>query len=208
VRKYFYVKREASAETVINRSRFIAAVTKAEDAAAAAEFLKAQKHRYPMATHYCYAYVVGGIAAEARFSDDGEPQGTAGLPMLEILKKRALTDTAAVVTRYFGGIKLGTGGLNAAYSKSLLAALDSAEIGEMIYSRIYRIKCLYGDFQPINTVLGKHAKILNAEYGEDVKLDAALPEDKTDSILAMMQDAVGGRLTAIMIEEKFVDYTD
>ena len=106
---FYSVKSEFTREIVISRSRFICTLKPVSDAADAQEFIKSIRKRYPAATHYCYAYIANEGGTEQKFSDDGEPQGTAGQPMLEVLKKRATYKTAAVVTRYFGGIKLGAG---------------------------------------------------------------------------------------------------
>ena len=122
---FYSVKSEFTREIVISRSRFICTLKPVSDAADAQEFIKSIRKRYPAATHYCYAYIANEGGTEQKFSDDGEPQGTAGQPMLEVLKKRATYKTAAVVTRYFGGIKLGAGGLVSAYTRSVAEALDT-----------------------------------------------------------------------------------
>ena len=115
---------------MIEKSRFICSLKKVHSEAEAQEFIKAVKKEFWDATHNCSAYIVDDMAQ--RSSDDGEPSGTAGIPMLEVLRKNGLTETAAVVTRYFGGIKLGAGGLVRAYSGSVAGAVKEAGLAQKI----------------------------------------------------------------------------
>ncbi|WP_433610717.1 IMPACT family protein [Prescottella agglutinans] len=116
------------AETEVKHSRFIAALRRVDTPADAQAFLDEQRRLYPDARHHCWAYITGNEPSERaeRSGDDGEPGGTAGIPMLQVLRARELVDVAAVVTRYFGGIKLGAGGLVRAYSGAVAAAADTA----------------------------------------------------------------------------------
>jgi len=115
-------------ETEVKHSRFIAALRRVDDPVDAQEFVDEQRRLYPDARHHCWAYVTGNEPSERaeRSGDDGEPGGTAGVPMLQVLRARDLVDVAAVVTRYFGGIKLGAGGLVRAYSGAVAVAVDAA----------------------------------------------------------------------------------
>ncbi|RVW10708.1 DUF1949 domain-containing protein [Prescottella agglutinans] len=115
-------------ETEVKHSRFIAALRRVDDPVGAQEFVDEQRRLYPDARHHCWAYVTGNEPSERaeRSGDDGEPGGTAGVPMLQVLRARDLVDVAAVVTRYFGGIKLGAGGLVRAYSGAVAVAVDAA----------------------------------------------------------------------------------
>ncbi|WP_137723486.1 IMPACT family protein [Prescottella subtropica] len=124
-------------ETEIKHSRFRAAVRRVDDPAAAQAFLDEQRRLFPDARHHCWAYVTGNEPSERaeRAGDDGEPGGTAGVPMLQVLRARGLVDVAVVVTRWFGGIKLGAGGLVRAYSGAVAAALDSAESAAALLRR-------------------------------------------------------------------------
>ncbi|MFD1504558.1 YigZ family protein [Georgenia yuyongxinii] len=119
---------DVHAETEVRRSRFITLLRRVGDEDAARALVTDARHRYPDARHHCSAFIVDipGANRVERSSDDGEPAGTAGMPMLEVLRGSGLTDVAAVVVRYFGGIKLGTGGLVRAYSEAVQAALDGA----------------------------------------------------------------------------------
>ncbi|RZK74549.1 MAG: YigZ family protein, partial [Rhodococcus sp. (in: high G+C Gram-positive bacteria)] len=117
-------------ETEVKHSRFIAALRRVEDADAAQAFVQDRRRAYPDARHHCSAYIIGNGPSDRveRASDDGEPGGTAGIPMLQVLKARDLVDVAVVVTRYFGGIKLGAGGLVRAYSGAVTTAVDAAPL--------------------------------------------------------------------------------
>ncbi|MHA6765125.1 YigZ family protein [Streptacidiphilus sp. PAMC 29251] len=117
-------------ETEVKRSRFLCSLLRVEDEAQAQAFVAAVRKEYWDARHHCTAYVIGDQPRRERSNDDGEPAGTAGAPMLELLRRRGLTDTVAVVTRYFGGVLLGAGGLVRAYGGAVSAALDRAELVE------------------------------------------------------------------------------
>lgn len=127
---YYTVKKGGEHEIIIEKSRFIANISRVETEEEAQEFIKSIKKKYWNATHNCSAYLIGEHNQMQKANDDGEPSGTAGVPILEVLKKRNLKDTAVVVTRYFGGIKLGAGGLIRAYSKAASAGIIEAGIVE------------------------------------------------------------------------------
>ncbi len=135
--KYLTIKDSAMAEYEISRSRFIAYLERVSSEAAAIEFIAKIKKRHWDARHHCYAYIIGEKSDIQKADDNGEPSGTAGKPMLEVLKKNELTDTIVVVTRYFGGIKLGAGGLIRAYGTAVTTALGIAEIVEKaVFTRV------------------------------------------------------------------------
>ena len=131
------IAQDTTHELIIDKSRFLCHLKKVETEAEAQEFIKAIKKEYWDANHNCSAYIIGENMDSQRSSDDGEPSGTAGIPMLEVLKKRELHNLVAVVTRYFGGIKLGAGGLIRAYGRSVSEAIDQAGLAQ---------KELIGDF--------------------------------------------------------------
>ncbi len=126
--RYRTLLRSASDEFVVNKSRFIGYAAPVSDEAEALAFLDSIRRKHRDATHNCYAYTLGRNMGIMRYSDDGEPGGTAGLPMMEVIKKRAVCDCCVVVTRYFGGVLLGAGGLVRAYSRGCSAGLDAARI--------------------------------------------------------------------------------
>ena len=128
---YKTIKQEAQDEFIVNKSRFIGYACPCETEEEALAFLKKIREKHRDATHNCYAYVIGANAGIMRYSDDGEPGGTAGLPMMEVLKSRGVVNCCVVVTRYFGGVLLGAGGLVRAYTKGCAIALDAARVSIM-----------------------------------------------------------------------------
>ncbi len=145
---YFTVKETGEHEIVIERSRFIAHFARATTEAEAIEFIQRIKKMHHSANHNCSAYLIGEHDNIQKANDDGEPSGTAGVPMLEVLKKRKLKDVVVVVTRYFGGIKLGAGGLIRAYGKSVSEGLNAIGVVERKLMQIVHTKIDY-------TLLGK-----------------------------------------------------
>ena len=128
---YKTIKQAAQDEFIVNKSRFIGYACPCETEEEVLAFLKRIREKHRDATHNCYAYVIGANAGIMRYSDDGEPGGTAGLPMMEVLKNRGVVNCCVVVTRYFGGVLLGAGGLVRAYSKGCVIALDAAQVSVM-----------------------------------------------------------------------------
>ncbi|MFE9428895.1 YigZ family protein [Kitasatospora sp. NPDC006697] len=129
-RPYLTIRADGSHEIEVKRSRFICHLARVGDEQAAQEFIAGVRKRYWDARHNCTAFVVGAEHRRERSSDDGEPAGTAGVPMLEVLRRRGITDTVTVVTRYFGGVLLGAGGLVRAYGGAVSAALDEVGLVE------------------------------------------------------------------------------
>jgi uncharacterized YigZ family protein len=125
VERYLTIAGTGEYESEVKRSRFLCALTPAGDEAAARAAIDRARREHPDATHHCYAYVLGADGRTHRASDDGEPGGTAGTPMLQVLLRREVRDVAAVVTRYYGGVQLGAGGLARAYGGAVAAALDA-----------------------------------------------------------------------------------
>ena len=131
LKPYKTLVRAAQAEFVVNKSRFIGHGRPCETEEEALAFLAEMRAKYRDATHNCYAYIIGANMGVMRYSDDGEPGGTAGMPIIEVMKARGVTNAAVVVTRYFGGILLGAGGLVRAYSQGAAAALNACGVGVM-----------------------------------------------------------------------------
>jgi uncharacterized YigZ family protein len=151
---HYTIVRQWQNETRVEKSRFICNLQKVDTEAEAQEYIKEMKKKYWDATHNCSAYVIGKECESQRSNDDGEPSGTAGLPMLEVLRKNGLYNVVAVVARYFGGIKLGAGGLVRAYTNSVVAALDGAGLAKVVTMGRYSFLC------DINVV----GKVLNLLY--------------------------------------------
>ena len=151
---HYTIVRQWKNEMRVEKSRFICNLQKVVSEAEAQEYVKAVKKQYWDATHNCSAYIIGKDLAVQRSSDDGEPSGTAGLPMLEVLRKNGIYNAVAVVTRYFGGTKLGTGGLTRAYAGSVVTALEGAGLAEVVPMGCYSF------FWEIDAV----GKVLNLIY--------------------------------------------
>ncbi len=190
---YYCVKGGSERETVINRSRFITTLMPIESAEQAFEEIKKISRKYSDATHNCYAFVSNRENTEQRFSDDGEPQGTAGMPMLEVLKKRNFRMILAVVTRYFGGIKLGAGGLVSAYSGCVADALSQAETARFDYARFGKVVCDYTDFRRLSDEIEREAQIISTEYGDGVEISYAAEESKADKLKEKLTDLSSGK---------------
>ncbi|MCJ7690580.1 MAG: YigZ family protein, partial [Clostridiaceae bacterium] len=168
---YFTIKDEATAEFKEKKSVFIGHGKRVENEDEAKEFVQEVKNRHKQARHNVYAYIIGENRNIQRYSDDGEPQGTGGIPMLEVLKKNDITDVAIVVTRYFGGILLGTGGLARAYSKGASLAIKEAGIVEKVKGVCIQIVIQYdllGKMQHLCAESNFH--IEHIDYTDAVKI--------------------------------------
>lgn len=161
-------------ETVVSRSRFVCALYRVDSDAAARERIEAHRRAHGDASHHCTAYVVDE-GRSARSSDDGEPAGTAGVPMLEVLRGRGLTDVLAVVTRYFGGVKLGAGGLVRAYGGAVSAAVDA--VGTVVLARWPRLEVRvgYGAAGSLEGLLRlrEDVRLVEVVFGSEVVFDVA-----------------------------------
>lgn len=167
----------AEKEIVIEKSRFICTLAKVKTEVEAQDFIKKQKKQYWDATHNCSAYVLGANSTAERSNDDGEPSGTAGLPMLEVLRKNSLYDVVAVVTRYFGGVKLGAGGLVRAYTMSVAEALKVAGLAEVIPMGEYSFLWSMNDVGKILNQLYQQQlfTIADVVYGDRAQINIILP---------------------------------
>jgi len=161
----FIIEKEVSHELTINKSRFITFLKPIDSEAAASQYLKEVKKNHPKATHHCYAYIIEPHIN--RSNDDGEPAGTAGVPILEVLLKQELTNLIAVVVRYYGGIPLGAGGLIRAYSRSVGEALKLVDTYQLVETKVYQVSFGYHQIDLINSFLGNN-QILNKDFQETV----------------------------------------
>jgi len=179
----------------IKRSRFIATVGRAISKKNAFEFISRVKALYPDARHHCYAFVAGcpKNTPYIGMSDDGEPQGTAGKPMLSILQYSNIGEIVAVVTRYFGGIKLGTGGLVRAYSSSVQLALQKIKLEEFVVLKTVHVSFSYSHESAMRYVFEKmKVKINDVCYQNDVKLSIEFPEYKFDELYKEIKNLTRG----------------
>ena len=200
---YRTVKGPASVELVINKSRFIGQCFPITTESEALEKLAALRKQYWDATHNCYAYSVGKKGEIARFSDDGEPGGTAGMPMMDALRGAGVTDVLCVVTRYFGGILLGTGGLVRAYSRSCAEAIRAAGIVRMAPCDRVTFSVPYPQWALFQQEARKQGAALTPEYGEAVHCVAAIEAEKTNSFLDTIFDQTSGSLTGTVSGQEY-----
>jgi uncharacterized YigZ family protein len=179
----------------IKGSRFLAALWPAGSLAQAQEILAARRAAHRDATHNCWAWRLGHAPEQGRSSDDGEPAGTAGKPILQEIEGRRLTDVVVVVTRYYGGTKLGKGGLVRAYAEAAAAVLDSATVIEVAITRPLAIRF---DYQLTGAVMAALAAYrlapAEASYGEETTLLLAVPDDEVDDLRRRLLDATTGRI--------------
>lgn len=203
---YKTVKGDGDHEIVIQKSRFIASVTRAESEAEARDFIESIKKQHKQANHHCFAYLIGDHDQVQKANDDGEPSGTAGVPMLEVLKKQGLKDTAVVITRYFGGIKLGGGGLIRAYSSAVSEVLKSVGIVQRELADIVAVRFDY-------TLLGKIESEIRSsdfiqkdiEYLDQVVLHAYVPAGKMAAFESWINGLTSGQVKITVKEQAYLE---
>jgi len=185
--------REAHSEFTEKRSVFIGHVRPVENESEALAFIAEMRHKYADATHNVYAYVLRENNV-ARYSDAGEPQGTAGIPVLEVIKKRGLTDAVIVVTRYFGGVLLGAGGLVRAYSQAASAACDEAGTAEYKPFTEFTLTASYSDYNKLLPVFaGFELKTDSTDYAENVVMKLAIDRGSFAALCREVTEATAGR---------------
>lgn len=184
-------------ELEVKNSRFIACLAPASSDQQAAEFLKAVQLRWPKANHYCTASIVGSPYDDRVLtcSDDGEPSGTAGRPMLMVLQNKPIGEIAAVVVRYFGGVKLGTGGLQRAYSQAVSDALANVQTELRVYRETFRVRYPYSDQGAIETLWNKcDVKVISSDFGAEVEQRLALIPAQALDLQTKLDAATQGRV--------------
>lgn len=193
--QYYTVKKAGEHEIVIEKSRFIAHIERATTEEEAQAFIQEIKKKHWNATHNCSAYLIGELNQIQKANDDGEPSGTAGVPMLEVLKKRDLKDTVVVVTRYFGGIKLGAGGLIRAYGKAVSEGLNAIGIVERRLMRVIHTKIDYTWLGKIENELRAHPSFLLKEihYMDLVEIETFVAEEMKESFFEWMTELTNGQ---------------
>ena len=192
----------AESEFVEKRSRFISHIWPVESEEQAQQYIKEMKARYYDARHNCWCYRIGH--AVARYSDDGEPQGTAGQPMLKVLEREEVTNVCCVVTRYFGGILLGAGGLTRAYSKGAKDALIASGIAVMgAWARV-KVPCTYPLFQRVKLEIeSANGVVDDVQYGADVVLAVSLPAEQTEGLQRRLTELSAGGIAVEVLSEEY-----
>lgn len=200
--EYLVPTKDADAEFVERRSRFIGHIFRTEKEEEALARLKQMRETYWDATHNVYAYIIRDGAT--RFSDDGEPGGTAGMPVLQVLQREGLFNVTCVVTRYFGGILLGAGGLVRAYAHSTKIALEAAGKSiKRVWTNVY-LPCPYSWFERIKLEVAAFGGIVKStDFGADVSFELLLPEAQTEPFLARVTDLSAGTITGLIGENEY-----
>lgn len=201
--EYLVPTGEGVDEHIEKRSRFIGHIWRTDTEEEALEAIKATRERLWDARHHVYAYIIRGGAM--RYSDDGEPQGTGGMPVLDVLRRNELNNVCCVVTRYFGGILLGTGGLVRAYSKGASIALEAAGISIMRLWQQISIPCPYPLFERVKLEIAAYdGETISTEYGAQVDLLVRIPLGKADAFCARLVDLSSGRMTPIPGSQEYL----
>lgn len=191
--QYRTISRPARIEIEEKKSRFIAACRPLADEQAAAQFIHDERQTYPDASHHVYAWILGGEARLQRYSDDGEPHGTAGLPVLKALRHKKIEQAGIVVTRYFGGTLLGRGGLSRAYSLAADRVLEEVGILGMYLCQRFHIQTDYASYHRLKTAWRQKSWIVdNPLFGANVSLTVSVPSSETEHFRKMCADLTGG----------------
>ncbi|MER5640970.1 YigZ family protein [Kitasatospora sp. NPDC002227] len=204
---YLTVRSSGSHEIEIKKSRFICHLARVEDEEAAQAFIASMRKQYWDARHNCTAFVVGGESPRERSSDDGEPGGTAGVPMLEVLRRRGLTDTVAVVTRYFGGVKLGAGGLVRAYGGAVSEAVDAVGLLERRPVALLAVSADHTRAGRLENDLRAAGYVVRGLSYEPagVLIEVGVPEPEVTAFHAWLAEATGGASVAVAAGRSYVE---
>ena len=196
-------------EKIIEKSRFLTYSTHVESEEEARAFIAEIRKMHSLATHVCFAFISDKTGNLQRFSDDGEPQGTAGVPILEVLKAKKLFETAVAVVRYFGGIKLGAGGLVRAYSSSAAENLDGADIRVLEMCKEYLIEVDYTGIDSVQKYLSTHTCTpLSTDYGEKVLFTVAVKKAEGECFISELIDYMQGRVDIIEGAEYYAPFKE
>ena len=191
---FYTVDGEFSYSVTIERSKFVCYLKGIENEEEAKEFILQIKKMNSLATHNCSAYIADQNGLVMKFSDDGEPQGTAGLPMLDVLKNKKIYKAVAVVTRYYGGIKLGTGGLTRAYSGAVSGCLSTSKIVEMEDGIAFKITCDYENYSSLLRLLSvQEIKVLSTDFNDNVSIKFVCKNCYLNNIKTQLFDLFKGK---------------
>lgn len=201
---YKTIKELNIGEIVVEKSRFIAAVMPVSSESMANEFIEKRRKENYAAKHHVFAYILNN--GVERFSDDGEPKGTGGMPILEILRKQGFSNVIVVVTRYFGGVLLGTGGLSRAYSDATLKALENAKISIMRECATANISISYTFYTPIEKIIKSNGGIIvNSNFGENVSMELILPIENYGKLKTECINTTANKCKIIRQDDIFYD---
>lgn len=201
------IEGNVTAEIEEKRSKFIANVICVQNVEQAEEVLKQYKKKYHDARHNCYAYIINGETILKKASDDGEPSGTAGAPILNVLERNELCNVIAIVTRYFGGILLGTGGLVRAYSAAVVKAIENAQIIELVESYELEVMATYQNLESFRYYCNINSlNIIDTQYGENIKLIIEIPKTKMPQFENDCKNRKINILSSKILQEKNTKY--
>lgn len=208
-KKRVTLAKNVSCQMEERKSIFIGHATPVPNEEAARAFIESKKREYHDATHNCYAYILNG-GAVARYSDDGEPSGTAGIPILNVAKMSGACDFCVVVTRYFGGILLGAGGLVRAYTSAAKIAVDAAGLAVYEEFALFRISLSYSDYQRLTVALARiGATEENCDFGENVSLISAIERSRMKELTELVSELTygKGKISLLGYEERASNIT-
>jgi uncharacterized YigZ family protein len=195
---------ENTAEYVVQKSRFLGLAAPVQTEEEALALLRRVREEHRTANHHCYAYIVGQNAGVMRYSDDGEPGSTAGMPILEVLRARGVVNCAVVVTRYFGGILLGAGGLTRAYSHSCALAVEAAGVCEMLPTQRWLCEVAYPLWDRVQHALrGLPVRVDNAVFTTAVQFELLTRTADADALLDTLARITDGRAETLLLEELY-----
>lgn len=202
---YNIIKKDGNSEVVVTKSKFIGFLGSASSVAEAEEIVTRIRKKYNDARHNCYAYIImEGDRIVSKSSDDGEPSGTAGRPMLAVMEGAGLVNAVCVVTRYFGGVLLGTGGLVRAYTDAAAQALEDSEISPIRRGRYVSLTIDYPDESTIRRHLESESfDITDASYSEKVTLTVLGPGEKAEDLVKRVTDMTGGKAACELLESVY-----
>lgn len=201
---YKVLRKGASSEIIEKKSRFIATLSPAETEEEAAAFIEEMKKKYWDARHNCSAFVLGERGQLTRCNDDGEPAGTAGKPMLEVLLASEIRNVTVVVTRYFGGTLLGTGGLIRAYTQAVQEGIKASEIVTMRYGTELSVTTDYNGIGRIQYILGqKGLPVMEAEYTDAVRFKLLVPYEEEEQLYTDLTEATAGKVKLEKIKKYY-----
>lgn len=203
---YLTVDKACSFEFTEKKSRFIGYITPCDTEESAIAFINSVKKKHSDARHNVYAYILRENN-KLRYSDDGEPKGTGGLPVLEVLSKKGLTDACVVVTRYFGGILLGTGGLTRAYTDACKGAVEKSGTVLMTECKVFELTCDYGFYNTLQSLLSNFDyKIIDNAFDEIVRITACIKINQYDEFLKELNEKFSGKLLPKVLFEKYFGF--
>lgn len=183
-----------TSEVIIKKSRFLGTVLPVSSEEEARACLTAEKKKHYAARHTCHAFRFGEAPSTVRFSDDGEPGGTAGKPILSVIESSDIRDILIMVTRYFGGTLLGTGGLVRAYTEAAQAALKNAVLSEIRWKKDLILSLSYSDLDLITRILEQENCPIEADYTDQITIRTVVPEEKADALIRLMTERTAGRI--------------